>query len=147
MSGGRQAVLAGQMGDRQKRLWQEGWVEAGRRLEQEARRRWERTQEAGKREEGWKEGGGQAPGGGGGWRAGRSAEGRRRVEIGGGRQGRRLEAVEGGKGLERAGRSAGSQRREEGGGWRQEARGKGAGWSAGWRLERGWNEPARQEER
>ena len=68
-----------------------------------------------------------------GW-SGRSAEGRRRVEIGGWRQGRRLEAVEGGKGLERAWRSAGSQRREEG--WRQKAGDKGAGWSAGWSA--GW---------
>ena len=77
-SGGRQAVLAGQRGDRQKRLWQEGWVEAGRRLEQEARRRLERTQEAGKREAAGKrvegraekEGGGQggAQRGEGGWR-------------------------------------------------------------------------------
>ena len=65
-------------------------MEAGRRLEQEARRRLERTQEAGKREEGRR----QEAVEGGGWRAGRShagwrsvraesPEGRRRVEIGG----------------------------------------------------------------
>ena len=76
MSGGRQAVLAGQMGDRQKRLWQEGWVEAGRRLEQEARRRLERTQEAGKREEGRRQ------------EAGKRVEGRGEKEGGD----RRLEA-------------------------------------------------------
>ena len=87
MSGGRQAVLAGQMGDRQKRLWQEGWVEAGRRLEQEARRRLERTQEAGKREEGRR----QEAVEGGGWRVEGRAERRKpRGEREGG--GRRLEA-------------------------------------------------------